>query len=410
MLPTLKELAAAIKSGDAQLVRDILARQPSLKSEIDDPLPGVSFDMPALVLAAQKQDRATVDALLDAGANINARSRWWAGGFGALDLADPALSQHLISRGATVDIHAAARLGMITRVRELLAADPSLVHARGGDGQLPLHFAATPEIASILLDHGAEIDALDIDHESTAAQYAFSTKPPRHDVARFLISRGAQADLLMAAALGDLPLTERILNHDPDTVRITVSERSFPKRNPESGGSIYIYGFGLSKSPHMIAHEFGHRAVFDLLMQRSPTWLRLSHAAEIGDEALGEQILQQHPTLIARLSPMAARRIVGAAARNNTRAVKFLVEHGWPVNPALDNNQTALHFAAFNGNLPTVELLLAHKAEVNPIEKEHGGTPLDWAHYASRQGWQSETADYPGVISALLDAGATLQS
>ncbi len=137
-----------------------------------------------------------IDVLLDAGANINERTRWWAGSFGLLDSASAELAQYLISRGATIDIHAAARLGMIDRVRELLDLDPQLVHARGGDGQFPLHFASTVEIASLLLDRGAEIDARDIDHESTAVQYMVSIRPHRHDVAKYLIARGAQIDIL----------------------------------------------------------------------------------------------------------------------------------------------------------------------------------------------------------------------
>jgi ankyrin repeat protein len=403
----LEALAAAIKSNTAPLVRDVLTRHRFLYSDLDNPLPNISFDMPAIVVAAQKANRDILDALLEAGANINARTHWWAGGFGVLDLAPLHLTEYLISRGAHIDIHAAARLGKIDRIREFLTADPSLVHARGGDGQLPLHFAATVEIAALLLDHGADIDARDIDHESTAAQYMVSMAPHRHDVARFLISRGAQADILMAAALGDLALVEKVLNHDPDTVRYTVSERNFPRTDPKSGGSIYIYGFGLTKSPHMIAHQFGHPAVFDLLMQRSAPWLRLIQAAEIGDFALSEQILQQHPTLIARLSPAAARRIIGAAARNNTAAVKFLLERGWPANPALDNNQTSLHFAAWQGNLEMVRILLAHNAPVNVFEKEHGGSPLAWALYGSLHSGMQD-ADYPGVAKALLAAGAAV--
>jgi hypothetical protein len=43
------------------------------------------------------------------------------------------------------------RIGQVERVRECLAADPQLVHARGGDGQSPLHFASTVEIAGLLL-------------------------------------------------------------------------------------------------------------------------------------------------------------------------------------------------------------------------------------------------------------------
>ena len=123
----LEAFTAAIKANNAALVHDVLLRHPSLKLRINEPLPNYSFDTPALVAAVQKENREMVDVLLDAGANINERTRWWAGSFGVLDCANPKLADYLISRGATVDIHAAARLGMINRVRELLTQDPQLV-------------------------------------------------------------------------------------------------------------------------------------------------------------------------------------------------------------------------------------------------------------------------------------------
>ena len=65
----------------------------------------------------------------------------------------------LIARGARIDIWAAANLGMITELAVLIARDPSLVHAKGGDGKRPMHFARTVPIAQFLLEHGAEINA-----------------------------------------------------------------------------------------------------------------------------------------------------------------------------------------------------------------------------------------------------------
>jgi ankyrin repeat protein len=94
----------------------------------------------------------------------------------------------LIERGAIVDVHGAAHLGMLDRLEELVGRDPSLVHARGGDGKTPLHWASTVEVAGCLLDRGAEIDARDVDHESTPAQYLVRDAP---DVARLLVERGA---------------------------------------------------------------------------------------------------------------------------------------------------------------------------------------------------------------------------
>jgi hypothetical protein len=143
-------------------------------------------------------------------------------------------------------------------------------------------------------------------------------------------------------------------------------------------------------------------------MQRSAPWLRLTQAAELGDESLLRQILQQHPSTITRLSPNASRRIVGTALRNNTRAVELLLECGWPSNATLENNQTTLHYAAWHGNLPMVQALLSHNAPINVFETEHGGSPLAWALHGSLNSWHRDKGNYPAVVQTLLAAGATI--
>ena len=399
-------LTAAVKANDAAQVRQVLARSPALRSKLDEPLPHYSFDMPAIVAAVYKDNRDMVDALLEAGANINARTRWWAGGFGVLDGSSEALTPHLIEHGALVDIHAAARLGMFGRVKELIEANPELVHARGGDGQTPLHFASTIEIAAYLLDHGAEIDARDIDHESTAAQYLVAHRPPRTEVVRYLIGRGAQADILMAAALGDLDLVRSFLDDDPDSVRVSVSEKYFPKQNPRSGGHIYIFGFGWTRTAHMLAHEFGHPEVLQLLMQRSSLSQRFALACELGDEALANDVLKRHPNLVKTMPPRAELRMIGAAFRNRTRAVEMMLGAGWPAAVLGENDQTPLHWAAFHGNPEMVRMLLAHGAALDAEEQQYKGTPLDWALYGSEHSWRRQEGDYPRTVEILMAAGA----
>ena len=190
------------------------------------------------------------------------------------------------------------------------------MHARGGDGQLPLHFAATVEIAALLLDHGADINARDIDHESTAAQYMACSRqylewrePYRHDVARFLISRGAQTDILMASAIGDLALVERILNHDPERFAPPSVNATSPSMI-RSRGSIYIFGFGSTKFPHMVAHRFEHPEVF-ALSSAHPNWLRLINAAEVGEEATSSASL---PTIRSYFRSFQATPLVALSA------------------------------------------------------------------------------------------------
>ena len=179
---------------------------------------------------------------------------------------------------------------------------------------------------ALLLEHGAYINARDIDHESTAVQYMVSIRPYRHDVAGYLIIRGAEADILSAPPSVIWQRSARFSHTTPTWCAPEFGEKYFPKVDPRSGGSIYIFGFGWGKTPHMVAHQFGHGEIFELLMQRSSPWIRLAQACEIHDEALARQIVAEHPRLIENLSPAAARRIIGATLRNNTKAVELLLE------------------------------------------------------------------------------------
>src|SRR5438128_600695 len=247
-------LKQAVEEDDAVRFRKLLERHPELRARINEPM--AAFDAPLITRA---RSREMVDVLLAAGADINAKSRWWAGGFGLLHGASPELAAYAIERGALVDVHAAARLGMIVRLRELLLADPDLVHARGGDGQTPLHFASTVAIAEHLLDRGADMDARDVDHESTPAQYMVRD---RQDVLRCLIRRGCRTDLLMAAALGDADLVRKHLDTDPGCIRTRVSDEYFPMVNDKAGGTVYQWTLGSYVSAHDVAKQFGHAEVF----------------------------------------------------------------------------------------------------------------------------------------------------
>ena len=56
---------------------------------------------------------------------------------------------------------------------------------------------------------------------------------------------------------------------------------------------------------------------------------------------------------------------------------------GFDVNAAV-RGATALHEAAFVGDVPLIEALLAAGADPARLDGEHGATPLGWAQYASQ--------------------------
>lgn len=344
-----------------------------------------------------------IDLLISHGADINQRSHWWAGSFGLLDFCEPDFAPFLIERGATVDAHAAARLGMLEQLESLVSANPELVHARGGDGQTPLHFAKNIDIAQYLLDHGAGIDTRDIDHESTPAQWMMRD---RLDVARFLVSRGAATDILMASAFGDLPRVRQYLDDDPNSIHTTVSAKYFPMKDSRAGGTIYIWTLGGNKAPHMIARDFGHDDIFALLMERSTDKLKLSQACLLGDKATFDLLLERRPDIATTLSDEERHALVVAAEQNNTEAVRLMLEAGWPTDVRGMENGTALHIASWFGNAEMVRALLKHGARADVRGDTYNATPLGWAEHGSQHSWRKDSGDYPATIQALLDAGA----
>lgn len=399
-----EEIVAAVKADDVGRAAACLDRHPTLAARLNDPLPGLAFDGTLLLAAVSHQNRPMIDLLLQRGADINQRSHWWAGGFGVLD-GNHELTDFLVERGATIDIHAAARRGRTDLVTTMLDRDPALARARGGDGQTPLHVVATMDIAQLLLDAGADIDARDLDHESSAAQYAIRE---RQDVARFLVGKGCTTDVLMAAALGDSDLVRRHLEENPASIATTVSPRWFPMANPRAGGTIYIWTLGGGRSAHAIAREFGHEGTFQLLMERSSPQLALAAACEVGEEPLVLSILKSHPDTAKSLDADARRKIVDAAENNNTETVRLLLKAGWPSEARGKHGATPLHFAAWHGNIEMARELLRHRPPFEATDDDFRMTPLGWAFHGSVHGWNCARGDYGGTAEALLDAGATL--
>ena len=388
------EVKTAFAANDADRVRAILNRHPQLKALINQPVG--PFDSPAIVNVCSRE---MLDVLLDAGADINARSRWWAGGFGLLDSAKPELAGYAIERGAVVDAHAAARLGMIDRLRELVAKDPSVVHARGGDGQTPLHFASTIEVAAYLLDHGADIDARDVDHESTAAQYMVKE---RQDVARYLVSRGCHTDLLVATALGDVGLARRHLDVDPSCIRMRVNDEFFPMVNERAGGTIYQWTLGFDVSAHQVARKFGHQDVLTLLLERTPVDAKLIEACWMADEPTVQEIRREHPGIVESLSEGDRRQVAHAARNNQSAVVRLMLECGWPVDARGQHQATPLHWAAFHGNAEMAATVLRFNPPLEATDADFNGTPLRWAVHGSEHGWYCRTGDYGATVATLI--------
>jgi ankyrin repeat protein len=233
----------------------------------------------------------------------------------------------------------------------------------------------------------------------------------RQEIARFLIGRGCKTDLLMAAALGDTDLAERLLQADPECIRTRVSSEYFPMigEGDAKGGTIYQWELGWYVSAPQVAKRFGHTALFDMLMARCPPEERLLNACWMHDEAMVHSLLAENPKLADALPPAGRRHVAHAARDNDTIAARLMLEAGLPVvDQYSQHHATALHWTGFNGNAELARLILKYNPALEDTDNQYQSTPLNWAMYGSVNGWHPEAGDYAGVVEALLDAGAHL--
>ena len=186
---TSEELCQAVKAGDADRVRDLVARDPALAASRD--ATGISA-----VRLARYQHHDDVMAVLLA--------------------ADP-----------TLDVFDAAAVGDVQRLVELLDADPGQVNALAPDGFFPLALAAyfgQPGAVRLLLERGADVHATAQNAMRVQALHA-AVAGRSVDSVRLLLDGGADPNvrqhggwtpLMGAAAHGDDEIVDLLLAHGAD--------------------------------------------------------------------------------------------------------------------------------------------------------------------------------------------------
>jgi len=401
-----REIHEAFNRQDAAEVRRLLEKHPALRQRINDPV--LAFNSPAIVACAR--DAAMVRVLLEAGADPNRRSEWWAGGFHALYSATGEAADRLIAAGAVMDACAAAHLGRADVLKEMIAADPARVHERGGDGQTPLHFAASKAVIDVLLEAGADINARDVDHRSTPAAWMLERRrgAGRYNLAQYLVSRGAEADIFLTAALG---LTERartLLAANPDLLNLRTGRGEYGEQ-PPSSYHIYFWTIGDGLTALDVAAQFEQHDTLDAMLTVAPVSRVLLAACRQGDEAAASKIMRDHPGILASLTPDDKRVLADAAWDGHARAVALMLDLGFDPRVTGQDSGTPLHLAAWEGSPETVAIILRHpdaRSLVTIRDAQHGGTPLGWCCHGSLNGNRSH--DHAGVARLLLAAGAVL--
>jgi ankyrin repeat protein len=314
----------------------------------------------------------------------------------------------LIAAGAEVDACAAANLDRLDLLAQIIERDPQRVHERGGDGQTPLHFARSRAAIDLLLAAGADIDARDVDHRSTAAEWMLNRRQGegRYELAAYLVERGAACDIFLAAALGLNERARALLENNPELLELRTTQGDYGEK-PPSSYHIYMWTIGPDLQPMQVAAQFDHTDTVDVMRGFATPRQRLLGALAQGDAAEAQALLRSHPDALAQLTADDRRILPEAAWAARSKAVELMLDLGFdPLTPNR-SGATALHCAAWEGSAECVRALLRHPraAELVKVrEPEYNATPLDWCCHGSCHGNQSHA--HAAVAQMLLAAGA----
>jgi ankyrin repeat protein len=331
----------------------------------------------------------------------------WANGFHT-DYIPPAIGRFLVERGAPLSVHAAAAFGFTDSLADLLGADPVLVHAKGGDGCTPLHFARDVVTAKLLLDLGADIDAKDEDHDSTPAQWRVGKAP---EVSRYLLARGATPDIFLAAALGDGDLAARLVARNPACVAQRIGRLpDFPPIGHHGrGGTILQWTLAFNSYPHQIALLKGHDRLFDFLYENSDPQTRLLVCCVLARRQNAEAIARQHPDIVANLPSLDLELLPRYCWETNTNyeAVRLMLDLGFPIaHTESSHGYSPLHNAAWSGDAALVDLLISRGHPVDLVDPRYNSTPLGYAIHDCIVEKRHPEGDFARVIESLLEAGS----
>ncbi len=398
---------AAVESRNPVRLRELLRTRADVRRLIDRPL--FAFDSPALVALVASGRSDLVEALLEHGADPNRKSDWWAGGFHALYSATPDLAALLMRAGAEPDACAAAHLGDVDLLRRMLDQRPERVHERGGDGQTPLHFAADTAVADLLLERGADVDARDVDHRSTPAEWMLAGRrgAGRYELARHLVEQGATADVFMAAALGLADRVEALLAGDPGLLELRTGQGPYGPQG-RSSHHIYYWTLGPNLSPLEVAARFEQEDVRAVIEARATVRDRFMAACGAGDGVEAARLAADHPRLLGELTPSDRRALATAAWNGDHAAVRVMLDMGFDPGVTGHEGGSALHCAAWKGSAASVRAILeggSGRALVGVEDERFQSTPLGWCCHGAVNCRDSE-ADHVAVARLLLEAGA----
>lgn len=362
--------------------------------------------------------------------------------YGSDDLTRPRTAAEMLRLDPTLaekSIHAAAAAGDLVAAKRLLEDDPRRAAAGGGPfGWEPLLYVTYSRVAGagsdhvavarLLLERGASPHAgylWDGTYLFTALTGAFGygedapNQPPHSQaigLARVLLEAGADPnddqtiynrhfredddylELLFAYGLGGPrrgPWPARLGDEQTEPRVVVEDALAFAATNGYADRVALLLRHGVDpdgvgtrhpalkgRRPIESARAHGSAAIVELLRAagadppvEDPVADLYGHCLR-GDRAAVRELAVHGADLVRRFPDA----LIEAADRGNLAGIELLLELGFDVNGG--RSHTPLHCAAYEGRRAACELLLQHGADLTIRDRQHDGTPAQWARHA----------------------------
>ena len=332
------------------------------------------------------------------------------------------------------NIYVACAAGDVDKVKRMLTDDGTLVNQKGGYHHWePLMYAAysrlagadTLSVARLLLDAGANPNA----HYMWGGQYRFTAltgvfgqgeggpiRLPEHPqcetFARLLLSTGAnpndsqsaynrcfEDDNLYLELLLEYGLTESdpnnwLLEVDGELIEHPQSTLRFQLNHAISSGKfervklLVEHGMNLDfdndgKTPYQTALLSGHKDIADYLANHGAEVTTLEPVDQLqmallsADEEKATELISDDASLVEQVQETYPNLLEKAVDLDRSDAIRQMVNVGFDVNRV--TGRTALHQAAWHGNISMIKLLLELGADPRIRDRMAFAPPIGWA-------------------------------
>ncbi|HEV7300754.1 MAG TPA: ankyrin repeat domain-containing protein [Tepidisphaeraceae bacterium] len=352
--------------------------------------------------------------------------------YGAMPETEPVIAE-LLRRGAEVDIFTAAARLMIDELESILAGDRGAARAVDSEGLTALHWVTRTdandplqvEIASLLLDRGANVDAPAKEGDGMGPLHCAAEWASSNELIELLIDRGADVNARTEGGKGWTPLDFALDRNRAGARDVLRSRNARTRQQLDAAPDASADGFlklvhsgdlpavvaALDAEPSLantraahpqwggrpqalhIAIERGDKPMFDLLLSR-------------GADPKGDNALYDHwsPLMLAihwkrddmraeLLQRVDASLIDALMMADDATSLRILQAGAIMLQRAMPNDATMLHFA----RTPAAAARLLELGVPIGATDKYGKTPLDLA---------AERGDRP-LIDFLIDRGMT---